>query len=221
MKTMLSTILAGMVVLGVCTLNAQVNQTKKSPAKSGAKKTVTADHDHDHDHLPLPQKAVCVLMPTKALGENVQGTFALTQMGNAVEIIGEVRGLTPGEHGFHIHEFGDLRSDDGSSAGGHFNPDNHPHAGPHDAKRHAGDLGNIKADQSGTAMIKMKVEGLKVHFVIGRALVVHAKADDLKSQPSGDAGGRVAVGVIGVASEKAAGSTTTVPAGAGAKKTKS
>ena len=70
-------------------------------------------------------------------------------------------------------------------------------------------------------MIKMTVNGMQVHFILGRGLVVHAKEDDLKTQPTGDAGGRVAVGVIGVAAEKSAGSTTTTPTGAGTKKTKS
>jgi Cu-Zn family superoxide dismutase len=217
MKTTLSTLLAGMVVLGVCSLNAQQPQSKKQGTKSVGQ--TTADHDHAHSDHPLPQNAVCVLMPTK--GQEVQGTVMFMQRGNSTQIVGEIRGLSPGKHGFHIHEFGDQRSDDGSSAGGHYNPEGHPHGGPGDAKRHVGDLGNITADQSGKATIKETVEGLQVHFILGRGLVVHAKADDLKSQPSGDAGARVAVGVIGVAADKPAGSTTTAPTGAGTKKTKS
>jgi superoxide dismutase, Cu-Zn family len=217
MKTMLSTLLAGMVVLGVCSLNAQQPQTKKQTTKTTTKKADA--HDHDHADHPLPQNAVCVLMPTK--GQDVHGTVMFTQRGNSTQIVGEVRGLTPGKHGFHIHEFGDLRSDDGTSAGGHYNPEGHAHGGPDDAERHVGDLGNITADESGRAMIKMTVKGLQVHFILGRGLVVHAKEDDLKTQPTGDAGGRVAVGVIGVAAEKSAGSTTTAPTGAGTKKTKS
>ncbi|MEX2140520.1 MAG: superoxide dismutase family protein [Pirellulales bacterium] len=219
MKTTLSTLLAGMVLLGVCSLNAQQPQPKKQTPKTTTKKTTDHAHDHDHAHHPLPQNAVCVLMPTK--DQEVQGTVMFTQRGGSTQIIGEVRGLTPGKHGFHIHEFGDLRSDDGTSAGGHYNPEGHPHGGLDDAKRHVGDLGNITADQSGNAMIKMTVKGLQVHFILGRGLVVHAKEDDLKTQPTGDAGGRVAVGVIGVATEKSAGSTTTTPTGAGTKKTKS
>ncbi len=219
MKTTLSTLLAGMVALGVCSLYAQQTQTKKQATKATAQKSADHEHDHVHSDRPLPQSAICVLMPTK--DQDVHGTVMFSQRGNNTQIVGEVRGLTPGKHGFHIHEFGDLRSDDGTSAGGHYNPEGHPHGGPEDAKRHVGDLGNITADESGKAMIKMTVEGLQVHFVLGRGLVVHAKADDLKSQPTGDAGGRVAVGVIGVAAEKSAGSTTTTPTGAGTKKSKS
>lgn len=218
MKTTLSTLLAGMVVLGVCSLNAQQTQSKKQTNKT-TKKTVDHDHAHDHDQPPLPKKAAAVLIPTK--GQDVHGTFVLTQKADGVEIIGEVRGLTPGKHGFHIHEYGDLRSADGSSAGGHYNPEGHPHGGPNDPKHHAGDLGNITADQTGKAIVKVMAKGLRLHFVVGRALVVHAEADDLKSQPSGDAGGRVALGVIGIASEGTTGSTTTTPTGVGAKKTKS
>jgi superoxide dismutase, Cu-Zn family len=214
MKTTASTLLA-FVLLVVYSLNAQVTQTKQKTTKADAKSAPHAGHEEP----PLPNNAVCVLMPTK--GHDVQGTIMLTQKAGGVQVIGEVRGLTPGKHGFHIHQFGDLRSDDGMSAGGHYNPENNPHAGPHDAKRHAGDLGNITADQDGKAMVNIMMDGLKVHFAIGRSIVVHAKEDDLKSQPSGDAGARAAVGVIGVASDTPAGSTTTAPTGAGTKKTKS
>jgi Cu-Zn family superoxide dismutase len=219
MKTTLSMLFAGMIALAACMLSAQETQPKKKASKAAAKiKTVTKEADHAHAHAdhPLPTKAVCVLMPTK--GNDVQGNFLLTQMGGGTEIIGEVRGLTPGKHGFHIHELGDLRSDDGTSAGGHYNPEGHKHGGPDDAERHVGDLGNITADESGKAMVKMTVRGLQVHFVVGRSLVVHAKEDDLKTQPSGDAGGRVAVGVIGIANGTPATAVPPSPAGKGAKK---
>jgi Cu-Zn family superoxide dismutase len=213
-KMTLAALLAGVTLLGVCSLNAQVNQKRQATTS----KTTTAVQEHAHNEPPLPTNSVAVLSPTK--GQDVHGVIALNQAANGVEIIGEITGLTPGKHGFHIHEFGDLRSDDGSSAGGHFNPDMHPHGSPQDPRHHAGDLGNITADQNGKAMVKMTMPGLRVHFIIGRSIVVHGKADDLKSQPAGDAGPRVAVGVIGIAG-KSAGSTTVAPASAGAKKTKS
>jgi superoxide dismutase, Cu-Zn family len=148
----------------------------------------------------VPQEGVAVLTPTK--GQQAQGVLLLKQTNDGVQVTGKVSGLEPGEHGFHIHEFGDLRDPEGKSAGGHFNPDGHKHGGPEDAERHAGDLGNITADAQGVAQVKTLAKGLKLHFVIGRAMVVHGKADDLKSQPSGDAGPRVAVGVIGFAEVK-------------------
>ncbi len=147
-----------------------------------------------------PTKAIAVLHPTQ--GSKVEGTVTFTKAGDGVKIVAEISGLTPGKHGFHIHEFGDCSAPDATSAGGHFNPTNNPHAG-HDAEaRHAGDLGNLEADKSGKARLEltdktMMMSGEK--SIIGRGLIVHEKADDLKTQPTGDAGGRVACGVIGVA----------------------
>jgi Cu-Zn family superoxide dismutase len=114
----------------------------------------------------------------------------------------EISGLTPGEHGFHIHEFG-VWSADGMACGGHFNPTMQPHAGPDSPKRHVGDLGNVKANANGNATLDLDDRHLSfhgAHSILGRGLVVHEKADDLKTQqPPGNAGGRLAVGVIGVA----------------------
>jgi len=141
--------------------------------------------------------AVALLMPMK--DSKVGGTITLTQEKGYVLVTGEVTGLTPGKHGFHIHMFGDLRAADGMSAGGHFNPKGHPHGGPDSKERHEGDLGNIEASEAGVAKVNVKAMGLKLAEVLGRSIVVHAKADDLKSQPAGDAGPRIAVGVIGIA----------------------
>ena len=107
--------------------------------------------------------------------------------------------VSPSLHGFHIHEFGDLRAEDGTSAGGHYNPCGTPHAGPDQEKRHVGDLGNVEADENGIAAVKKTIRGASLHFLFGRSLVVHAGADDLHSQPSGNAGPRVALGVVGIA----------------------
>lgn len=145
----------------------------------------------------IPQMAAVVLTPTQ--GNEVRGTLTLTQRDGFVHISGKVTGLEPGKHGFHIHEFGDLRDPAGKSAGGHFNPEGTKHGGPDDQEHHAGDLGNIEAGPQGTAMIDKKAMGLKLHFVIGRSIVIHGDADDFESQPSGDAGQRVALGVIGFA----------------------
>lgn len=153
--------------------------------------------DKHSEKVDVPKMAVAVVKPTR--GNKVRGVVRLTQTEKGVRLQGRVRNLTPGKHGFHIHEFGDLRSPDGTAAGGHFNPDGHDHGGLEDDERHAGDLGNITADANGVAQIDVVAKDLKLHFVIGRSIVVHGKADDLKSQPSGDAGPRVALGVIGFA----------------------
>ena len=172
--------------------------------------TAMADHhekkegEHGHAHAEgakdfAPDFGVAILRPTK--GSKVRGQLRLVETGDRLRIMGRVSNLTPGKHGFHIHEFGDARSTDGKSSGGHYNPDGHEHGGPGETS-HAGDLGNITAGDNGVAEVDVEVEGTALHFLFGRAFVVHAGEDDLKSQPSGDAGGRVAVGVIGIGNKE-------------------
>ncbi len=144
-------------------------------------------------------KAIAVL--SSASGSKVTGTVTFTKSGDGVQVVANVTGLSPGNHGFHVHEFGDCSAPDAASAGGHFNPTKDPHAG-HDAdKRHMGDLGNIEADASGKARLEITDKKMKLDSIIGKAVIVHEKADDLKTQPTGDAGGRVACGVIGLAKQ--------------------
>jgi Cu-Zn family superoxide dismutase len=146
-------------------------------------------------------KAIGQLMPTTKTQSTVKGTVTFTKTSSGIHVHGEISGLTPGEHGFHVHEFG-VWNEDGMASGGHFNPTKAPHASHASEKRHVGDMGNIKADASGTAIVDLDDELMTFEgptSIIGRGLVVHAKADDLKTQPSGEAGGRLAVGIIGVA----------------------
>lgn len=157
-----------------------------------------AHDDHKHEAVPV-KEAVAVMVPTKASGGNVGGTLVMKQEKGYVQVTGEVTGLTPGKHGFHIHMFGDLRSADGMSAGGHYNPHGHPHGGPESHERHEGDLGNIEADAKGVAKVNVKAGGVELNHIVGRSLVVHKDADDLKSQPAGNAGPRIGVGVIAIA----------------------
>jgi Cu-Zn family superoxide dismutase len=148
-----------------------------------------------------PQKAICIISPFKG-GDKVHGKIIFTVKNGKVEITGEIKGLTPGLHGFHVHEFGDLSSNDGMSTGAHFNPEKMKHGGPHSKERHVGDLGNIKADADGVAKINITDTQVTLsgpHSVIGRAMIVHAKEDDEKSDPSGNAGDRIGGGVIGIA----------------------
>lgn len=144
-----------------------------------------------------PKQARAVLNPTK--GNRAQGLVTFTQVEGGVKIVADVDYLEPGRHGFHIHEFGDCSAPDGSSAGGHFNPTKTKHGAPDAVERHAGDLGNLATDPKGRAhyeridkMITLEGE----NTIIGRSVVVHANADDFLSQPTGNAGGRVACGVI-------------------------
>src|SRR5712675_3191620 len=127
-------------------------------------------------------KAVAVLHPTA--GNNVTGTVTFTKSGDEVKVVADISGLKPGKHGFHIHEFGDCTAPDAMSAGGHFNPTNHHHGAPDATDRHAGDLGNIEADAAGKAHLEMSDKVMKLNgsdSIIGHAVIVHEKADDLKT----------------------------------------
>jgi Cu-Zn family superoxide dismutase len=148
------------------------------------------------------KNAVAVIHP---LGDNkVMGTVKFMQMGDKVHIIADLTGLTPGKHGFHIHEFGDCSDPKGASAGGHFNPEGHQHGAPDAESHHAGDLGNITADESGKAHLEVKVDFISIsgkNAILGRGVIVHEKEDDLKEPKTGNAGGRIGCGVIGIAKD--------------------
>ncbi len=133
-------------------------------------------------------------------GNTATGTVTFQQQGDRVLVHASVEGLKPGqEHGFHIHEKGDCSSGDGMSTGGHFNPTGKPH-GAQDADHHAGDLPALKADGNGRADMRFHVTGIAVGSgaadIVGKGLIVHAMPDDYRTQPTGNAGGRIACGVI-------------------------
>ncbi len=134
-------------------------------------------------------------------GNAVTGSVRFAQKGHKVRVTGEVRGLKPhAEHGFHVHEKGDCSSGDGMSAGGHFNPSASAHGQHGHGMHHAGDLPSLKADAQGVARVDFETDSLSVaagaRSVVGRGLIVHRDPDDFKSQPAGNAGARVACGVI-------------------------
>jgi Cu-Zn family superoxide dismutase len=146
-------------------------------------------------------KAIAVLHATKSGGE-ASGTVTFTQVEGGIKVEAEIRGLKPGQHGFHVHEFGDVHSDDAMSAGSHFDPDMTKHHGrPADTTRHVGDLGNLEANARGVAKLELVDPVISFsgpHSIIGRAVIVHADPDNF-GQPVGNAGGRVASGVVGIA----------------------
>jgi len=150
-------------------------------------------------------QAVAVLHPTE--GSQARGTVTFRSVDAGIEITADLDGLAPGSHGFHIHQLGDCSAADATSAGGHFNPEGSAHGAPMDAERHVGDLGNVTADDAGSASYQRTDDVIAfagAHSVIGRAVIVHAGEDDLVSQPTGDAGARVACGVIGIGQETSA-----------------
>lgn len=151
--------------------------------------------------------AIAVISPTS--GNAVAGTVKFTQTGAGVKVVAEISGLPPGPHGFHIHEYGDISdSAKAMKTGGHYDP-----AGTHhhmlvegqsvdgSSSHHAGDLGNLTADASGKAHLELTLAGVTLtgtNAIVGRAVIIHEKADD-GGQPTGNAGGRLGQGVIGIA----------------------
>jgi Cu-Zn family superoxide dismutase len=143
---------------------------------------------------------IAILRPTE--GNTANGIVAFIQQEDGVMIRGELFGLKPGKHGFHIHTVGDCSAPDASSAGGHYSSIDSPHGSPDNMKemRHTGDLGNVSVGADGSATFERLdtvIELGGANSIRGRALILHGGEDDLTSQPSGAAGPRVACGVIG------------------------
>jgi Cu-Zn family superoxide dismutase len=146
-----------------------------------------------------PLRATAQLQPTK--GSKTFGEATFEQVGGKVHVVVYVQGLKPGqEHGLHIHEVGDCSSGDGMSTKGHFNPFGKPHAHAGTPERHAGDLPPLKAAKNGRAKVDVMLDVITVApgpaSIVGRGLIVHADPDDYKTQPTGNAGARIACGVI-------------------------
>ncbi len=148
--------------------------------------------------------ATAVMEPRS--GSEVKGTVTFHEREDGmVRVNVDLTGVPDGVHGFHVHDKGDCSAPDASSAGGHFNPLGAQHAGPGDPQHHAGDLGNVFGkggvvkEEYWTKSITL---GEGVTNIVGHAVIVHANRDDLTSQPAGNAGGRIACGVVTLASGK-------------------
>lgn len=140
-----------------------------------------------------------VAMMNATQGHSVDGRVAVIEDGSTVVFDIKLTGVEPGRHGFHVHRNGDCSSN-ASNTGGHFSPDGMRHGGPGDDKHHLGDLGNLKADENGVIDVRIRHSGSMAltgdNGIRGRSLVLHKHADDFDTQPAGDAGEKVACGVI-------------------------
>jgi Cu-Zn family superoxide dismutase len=176
-------------VVGVALLVAGCAKKEEAPAPAPVVEEAAA---------PEPMTAVAVLQPRADLG--LTSSVIFTQVGDTVTIATHVEGVVPGKHGFHLHELGDCSAEDFTSTGGHFNPTEAPHGGPADRVRHAGDFGNIEVGEDGVGHFELTSDMITVaagpNTVVGRAVILHEGEDDLESQPTGAAGGRIACGVV-------------------------
>jgi superoxide dismutase, Cu-Zn family len=147
---------------------------------------------------PAGPRAEATLEPRS--GSAVSGTVSFQAVGQKVRVEARVAGLTPGAHGFHVHEAGDCSAADASSAKGHFNPAGKSHGHHGGAERHAGDMPNLTADSYGNASISAELDMLSLtegaNGILKRSVVIHADPDDYKSQPAGNSGKRIACGTI-------------------------
>ncbi|MEO7073427.1 MAG: superoxide dismutase family protein [Rhodanobacter sp.] len=199
----LSILASAALALAACNSPPPASASADTAAPGNAVTSATAPAPADAaavDAVANAPEAQVVLKPTQ--GQGAAGTMTLRAEAGGVRIRGQLTGLTPGsEHGFHIHENGDCSAPDASSAGGHFNPDDQPHGSMDSGAHHAGDMPNQRADAQGVAAVDTLLGGASLDAgsarnVIGRALVVHQQPDDYKSQPAGNAGPRIACGVI-------------------------
>ncbi|BAU62769.1 putative superoxide dismutase [Stanieria sp. NIES-3757] len=159
--------------------------------------------NYSSQSLLAQTSAIQTIISGTSQSPSTTGTVVLTETAEGLRITGTIANLTPGEHGFHVHEYGSC-GNDADDAGGHFNPAGVPHghllsSGFENA--HGGDLGNIYAAEDGIAKFDQVYPGLTLadssYSVMGRSLVVHANPDDFATQPTGNSGARIGCGVIG------------------------
>lgn len=200
---------ATVVTLGTLALAAAGCQpeSEEPPAEQGQATQPATPEGASPAESAAQATAVAHLEPADA-SSGISGTVRFTQESNGVRVRVEVSGLTPGNHGFHIHENGEC-APPFESAGDHLNPYDLEHACPPEGVRHLGDLGNIEVGPDGTGSFEQVIDKISLvdpaHQIAGRAVVIHGGEDDCASQPAGDSGERVACGVIQASSHSSGG----------------
>jgi superoxide dismutase, Cu-Zn family len=175
--------------------NANTGDNAAAEADRAAETTAATPPD-----ATAAASATAALQPTA--GNQTAGELRFAVVNGRIEVTGTVTGLPPGgAHGFHVHEIGDCSAPDGSSAGGHFNPGASEHGRVGQGAHHAGDSDNITAGADGTAQVNGWLEGATIGGgaatdIVGKGVIVHKDADDYATQPTGNAGDRLACGVI-------------------------
>lgn len=199
-KISLVSILVLLIASALAACEQRTPQTETPTAMQAPSREESRQDPAETSPAETMMEARAQLQPTQ--GNQVTGTVVFRQETDGVRIIAELEGFPgAGRHGFHVHEKGDCSAPDATSAGGHYNPHGTPHGSPDDPaeQRHAGDFGNIEADEDGRARydrLDPLIQLTGPESIIGRAVLVHADPDDLTSQPAGESGDRVACGII-------------------------
>jgi superoxide dismutase, Cu-Zn family len=180
-----------LLVFGCATAAPSTSSPPAAPARSATDTGVSS---------PASSPAATAVIEPRS-DSNITGSARFTDVQGGLGAHVEVQGATPGQHGVHVHEKGDCSDPKAASAGGHYNPNAGPHhGGAATPVRHGGDLGNLEVDPSGRGTLEVVVQGLSVNKVadgvVGRAIVIHEKVDDLQTDPAGNSGGRFGCGVI-------------------------
>ena len=186
------------LVLGISVLFAAC-----APKEEAAAPEPSAAPEPEPVEETAPTSALAVLQPRG--DSEVSGMVSFAETADGVLVVADIARVAPGMHGLHLHELGDCSSEDFKSTGGHFNPTDSPHGAPTDEVRHAGDFGNIEIGEDGAGHLELTTTMLTVadgpNTVMGRAIILHEGEDDLVSQPTGAAGGRIGCGVVTLEAE--------------------
>lgn len=198
-----SLIFATVLTLGMVSCKNGNKDMNKDGMNDDSNATMSDDINSDmNSDMDNDMKTVTVNLEAKS-GSKVSGTVTFEQKDGKVTMKADVKGLKPGKHAIHIHEKGDCSADDGSSAGGHWNPTDQDHGkwGSSDGY-HRGDIGNLNAGDDGKATYERTTDEWCIGCdedkmnIVGHGIIIHSGADDFTSQPSGAAGKRVACGAI-------------------------
>jgi Cu-Zn family superoxide dismutase len=202
-KLVLALAMTSLLALGACNKEQTEDPDKIGGNAAGEPTISTATPETGQNDAQAGGMTATATLQGAPEDTDFSGTITVTQEGNGVRVVADVQGVDrDGRHGFHVHETGECAHGEGSghftSAGGHFNPNNAEHTCPPNEARHAGDLGNIEIT-NGTGRADVTTDLLTLsgpNSVVGKAIILHANEDDCQTQPTGNAGDRLACGVV-------------------------
>lgn len=196
-RTFLSIFVFAILLIGIssCTPQRQGDEGESDTTAMEGEPMETMDEE------PMAGPTAVAQMEAKS-GSSVSGTITFTSVEDGVHLMVDLQGVPPGKHAIHLHEFGDCSAPDGTSAGGHWNPTSEAHGHINETDEfHFGDIGNLDVGEDSTVTYETTIEIWNIGEdesanIVGKSVIVHAGEDDFTSQPTGNAGGRIACGVI-------------------------